>query len=120
MNRTQAGTVTVEIMFIILMGCTLVLTAANLVAWGLGLGMAHSAVDQAARAGAQQGVGACEVRADQVAGNLALLGAPSIICTDDGEVMWVELAGNLPAWSPWLGGSHAVTVTGQARRERSP
>lgn len=107
--------------FVLLMGLGLFLVVgfANLAVNGFVKGVAHSAVDQGARAGARQDVDsvpACEARVQQVLGNLSAANGATMSCSTDGEVVTAVVSLRLESWVPIMGDTD-VDVTGQARKE---
>lgn len=121
-QQDESGSVVVEAILVIGFVLLVIMALTNLVVWSFTKGAVHSAVDQAARAGARAGPDAivvCEDRANQVLGNLLASTGATLFCSDDGEMVRATVNITLQAWVPALPDS-PLTATGASRKERLP
>lgn len=120
----ETGSTAIE--YTMVLGFTLVffLILANLVVDLYGKGAVHTAVDEAARAGARAGVdsvGACDARARQVLANLlggAMGRGVMVTCAESAGVVEASAQATFPAWVGFP--DMSFSVRGQALKEVAP
>ena len=91
----------------------------NVVVFSYGKGTVRTALDEAARAGARQGLAACEATADQVMGDLlggALGGDVDITCADGGTTVDATATVHFDGWLTSIA-DYDGTFTASAAKE---
>ena len=123
----QQGTAAFSIVLGMLIVLVVFMAGTNFVVYEYGQGAVRTAVDEAARAGAQQQapggpINACNVHAAQAMGNL--LPGPfanniHITCTITGANVVATATGSFPGWLPPVP-ALAVHIVGSAQLETNP